>query len=592
MLTTPWALGALIAVPIVLGIYFFRTRSRRRDVSSLFLWVDQRQSKQGGRRLQRVPLPLLMLLELLVLILLAVAAARPMIRIESLGRPTTIILDASYSMEAGFEPDTTKQRAIRGLHRMLDSQIGYPVQFVLAGAKPQLLAGRAKNAAEAREMIQTLWKCPAPTANLDAAVALATNVSLPGTKVLVVTDHAPSADLTEGNVLWKAFGRPVDNLAVVYASRVEREGKDRLLLETANFSRESRPLRMTLLDPVGRRVVFRDERTIEPLGVHRLRMGIPDGVGTLEVRLADDALAIDNRLTLLSPSRRPVRVRIGNLPAGLAPKVRKAVEASGIAVLVDDGPELQFDSSPPDPAAPATLWTVRIVSETDASKVKAFIGPFVLHDSSPVTTGLALEGVVWGAAEAAGLDGDVLIAAGEVPLLTELRRRDGSRTLSLQWNDTLSTLTSGPAWPILIWNLIQYRSSQTVGPAVNNLKLGAEARFLPAEGDSNIEIRSPQGEMKTVAVGRGGVDMLADETGVYRIKAPSGEYRFAVGTLSTEESNLVEATTGTYGDWFDEETLRSDFQSVAWAILLAALALLLVHQGLVSADMTPYRAAD
>ncbi|HBT76504.1 MAG TPA: hypothetical protein DEB39_06170, partial [Planctomycetaceae bacterium] len=46
ILATPWALLALAAVPLVFGIYFFRTRSRRREVSSLFLWVDHTRSQQ------------------------------------------------------------------------------------------------------------------------------------------------------------------------------------------------------------------------------------------------------------------------------------------------------------------------------------------------------------------------------------------------------------------------------------------------------------------------------------------------------------------------------------------------------------------
>ncbi len=35
---------------------------------------------------------------------------------------------------------------------------------------------------------------------------------------------------------------------------------------------------------------------------------------TLEVRLDNDALLPDNQLTILAPSRRPVRVRIADLP--------------------------------------------------------------------------------------------------------------------------------------------------------------------------------------------------------------------------------------------------------------------------------------
>lgn len=578
MLTAPWALWALLAVPIVFGIYFFRTRSRRREVSSLFLWVDRQQAKQGGRRLRRLQLPLLILLELLILTLLAVAAARPMIRIESMGRPTAIILDCSYSMTAGNGSDTARRRAVDDLHRMFEIQVGYPVQFVLAGVKAQLVSGRARNAAEARRILDD-WTCDAPTADLDAAVSLTANVVTPGTKILVVTDRAPKGEIDEGKLLWKSYGRALDNFAIVHASRVYQDDKDRLLLEIANFSEKPQTLRMTVLDPKRKSVVFREERSIEGGDVHRLRAGIPDGVETVEVRLADDALSIDNLLTILPPNRRPVRVQVGDLPSDLAPKVRRAVEISGIGSLVRERPELRFDATA-DPAT-GSVWTVRIVEPT-GENVKSFLGPFIVDPNSPVLTGLSLDGVVWSGDENPSLPGSAIVSVGDVPLLTEQTRRNGSKLFTLQLNDRLSTLTSSPDWPILIWNLLHDRARRTTGLVTNNLKLGTEAEFVPDESDRNLEIVPPRGASTTMPLSGSPVRISADRVGVYRLVSQSGPYEFAVGTLSTEESNLLPATTAVHGNWFDEETLRSDFRPAGWLFLLGALALLAIHHALIS----------
>ncbi|MDR2642407.1 MAG: hypothetical protein LBC74_06395, partial [Planctomycetaceae bacterium] len=57
-----------------------------------------------------------------------------------------------------------------------------------------------------------------------------------------------------------------------------------------------------------------------------------------------------------------------------------------------------------------------------------------------------------------------------------------------------------------------------------------------------------------------------------------GTYEFAVGTLSAEESNLLNLTTATIGNWFDEETLRTEFQTFAWLLLLATLMVMTAHQ--------------
>jgi hypothetical protein len=585
MLTVPWALLGLISLPIVFGIYLFRTRSRRYDVSCLFLWVDRSRATQGGRRIQRLQLPFLIVLEILALILLTIAASQPMFRIESMGRPTMIILDASYSMTAETGNETSQKRAINDLHRMFSGQIGsqpigYPIQFIIAGAKPQLLPGRAKNATEAREILES-WYCGSPTADLDTSISLAANISTPGTKILVVTDHLPIGEITEGRVLWKSYGKRTDNLAIIHASRVFQDDKDRLLLEIANLGEKSQTLRMSIVELKNQRILFQQEnRTLESGQTHLIRTVLPQNTGSIEVRLDKDVLTIDNRLTILPPEQHPVRVQLNSLPDGLADKIKKAAEVSGMAILVRERPEMVFGTQHAEtPTSETPAWFVSIVSENDSAEIKPFVGPFVVDHSSPLTTGLSLDGIVWSASETREMNGTPIISAGTVPLFTEQHHRNGSRTLTLQINDQLSTLTTEPAFPILIWNILKYRSRQVVGITVNNLKLGAEAEFVPAKGDETIEIKPPQSKPQTVVTISGNpIKIPAEETGIFRVTAASGTYEFAVGTLSAEESNLQNLTTTTVGNWFDKETLRTEFQPFAWLLLLATLIVMTAHQ--------------
>ncbi|MDR0609584.1 MAG: BatA domain-containing protein [Planctomycetaceae bacterium] len=589
MLTVPWALLGLISLPIVFGIYLFRTRSRRYEVSCLFLWVDRSRATQGGRRIQRLQLPFLIVLEVLALILLTIAASQPMFRIESMGRPTMIILDASYSMTAGSDEETSQKRAVHDLHRMFAAQIGsqpigYPIQFIIAGTKPQLLPGRAKNATEAREILES-WRCVAPTADIEISVSLAANISTPGTKILVVTDHLPVGEITEGRVLWKAYGKRADNLAIIHAGRVFQEDKDRLLLEIANLGEKTQSLRMSIVESNNQRILFQQEnRTLESGQTHLIRTVLPKDTGSIEVRLDKDILTIDNRLTILPPKQHPVRVQLNVLPDDLADKIKKAVEVSEMAIIVRERPEIVFGTQRPEtpasetPASETPAWFVSIISETDSAMIKPFVGPFIVDHSSPLTTGLSLDGIVWSASETREMSGTPLISAGTVPLFTEQHHRNGSRTLMFQLNDRHSTLTAESVFPILIWNILKYRSHQTVGMTVNNLKLGTEAEFVPANGDETIEIKPPQGELQTVvAVSGNPVKIPAEETGIFRVTANSGTYEFAVGTLSTEESNLLNLTTATVGNWFDEETLRTEFQPFAWLLLLATLMVMTAH---------------
>ena len=71
---------ALLAAPALVAIYWLRNQSRERRVSSLLLWLDEKQMWEGGRMIHRLQTPLLFFLELLVILLLVTAAAGPMMR--------------------------------------------------------------------------------------------------------------------------------------------------------------------------------------------------------------------------------------------------------------------------------------------------------------------------------------------------------------------------------------------------------------------------------------------------------------------------------------------------------------------------------
>ena len=66
--TFPFAFIALLAVPALIAIYWLRNQSRERRVSSLLLWLDERQMWEGGRRIHRLQTPLLFFLELLAIL--------------------------------------------------------------------------------------------------------------------------------------------------------------------------------------------------------------------------------------------------------------------------------------------------------------------------------------------------------------------------------------------------------------------------------------------------------------------------------------------------------------------------------------------
>ena len=138
MLTYPLALLGLAGVPLLVGIYLLRNRFRRQPVSSLMLWLDAREVRQGGTRIRRLQTPLLFLLELLAILLLVLAAAEPRSACSQAARPLVVVLDDSFSMLAGGE-ESPRRQSIRAVLELMHTRPPSSIRFVLAGDKPHLL---------------------------------------------------------------------------------------------------------------------------------------------------------------------------------------------------------------------------------------------------------------------------------------------------------------------------------------------------------------------------------------------------------------------------------------------------------------------
>lgn len=573
ILALPLALLGLAAIPALAAIYFLRSRSRPVPVSSHMLWMDLTRARQGGRVLKRMELPLLLVLETLALALLALAAAGPHLPTAAAARPLVIVLDDSFSMLAGDE-QSPRNLAARELERVLRTEPGASVSFILAGAEPQVL-GNAVRAAEVTPARFAPWRCQSPTAALDAAVALASTVAGSRARTLVLTDQAPPHNISEGRVLWRAFGEPRPNLAIVNAARQAHEGRERCLVEVANFSAEPRGAAVTLTGAGGAAIAKRDVR-LAPREKVPLFFDLPAGTPALAATLPPDALALDNRVTLLPPPARPVRVTMMIGSPSLRKALSRALEASGMARLVGEDADLVItDGGPvPSPERTALLWSLRVTIDKEA---EAFVGPFVMDRTHPLAAGLELGGEIWAAAKTQPLPGPVVIAAGNTPLLTDTEHRDGRHDLRLRLSPDLSTLPGSSNWPVLVWNILSYRAANLPGTRQPNVRLGVDLKIIAPPEAKAAQIRSPDGATRDTPVHDGAILAKADQCGVFEIRAGAETYAFAANALAPAESDLASATAGVWGEWTLPEDVQTDYRPIAWAAMALALACLVAH---------------
>lgn len=589
--TFPLGFLSLLAILGLAAIYLLRTRSRRYPVSSLMLWMNQQQAREGGLRVERLQTPLLFFLELLAVILLALAVAAPIIRTAQGAIPLMVVLDDSFSMLAGTG-GTPKSRAIAALDEKLASRRfnplanrRYAVRYVLAGTEPQLLNETARTLAEAKAQLDA-WRCLSPFADLEAAISLAAELGGAKALILVLTDDSPPELMESDRMQWWSFGIPHANVAFVNATRSATDLGERCLLEISNLSPSVRSTELIVegIDATGGKSMpplHRSMLQMDPRTTRRIFLNLPPKTPPLRARIADDALTIDNEVTLLPQPRKPVLVDIRIKNPRLRSLVENALASADRAMSVKTGAELLFldDTAIADDSVEA--WSMRIITELETS---AYLGPFVIDLTHPLTEGLSLDGVVWGAGMKEQFMGTPIITAGNVPLLTDTEQLTGAHEIRLRLRPDFSTLQNSPNWPILMWNLLQWRASQTPGLERANLRLGDLTTLRTKLGVSSVEVTSPDGELRVQPVRDRTISLKAETVGIYEIRAGTDQYAFSSNALYQSESDLTAKATGRWGDW-GEETLRWwGYQSFVWFFLLLAIGILTLHLILVKRE--------
>lgn len=577
-LTYPLALIALATVPALAAIYILRNRFRRRPVSSLVLWRFHVQSKSGGAKIHRLQLPLLFFLELLALVLLVAAASGPQWKLPQSARPLIVVLDDSFSMRAEDNGVSAQARAKDFLQALFRRQPPPATRLILAGAHPRFLGSTAGNWRQVNELLPD-WKCWSPGAAIDSAVTLAAEIGKQQANILVLTDHKPAdAKITSPQLEWHAFGKPLDNMAFVNASRTAFGDEDRCLLEIANFSPDPRTTK--LLVQTGSNAVQNSLISIGARASQRLVFNIPSGVPSLRATLGNDALAEDNEVQLLPPIRRRVRVQVALTNEALTALADRTLDATGLRAAISQNPELVIHDT--DAPVGSNAWS--LVWSTVAA-TNAYTGPFIVDSSHPLANGIALEGVVWSAAAETNAPGDVpVMLAGNTPLLSTREDTIGRRHLNLNLNPELSTLQDTPDWPILFWNILQWRIAELPGLKESNARLGSEV-VLKTTGEA-VTVTQPDGQKQSFPKTGGELALETPMPGIYsvvveQVFGPSTN-QFSVNALTADESDLAACATGRWGTWSEDTEQRLVESSTVWIFGLLALGLLCAHLYLVA----------
>jgi len=610
MFANPLGLLALLAVPAVVGLHLYRRRYRPHPVGALFLWEEFADAPSAGR--QRTPLTRSpsFWCELLAALLAALAIAGPRPFASEVPH-RVVVLDGSASMAAidgsGESAWDRGRDWLAGELRALPRRAR--VTLVASGPSAETLAGPAALRDEALAALDVFTPRRASHA-LGPALDLAEGLAGDG-EVELVTDaaHPPGA-----RVSVHAFGAPLDNVAIVRASRHTVDGSantgtgtdtstgtraratERVVVGVANYTDAAveRALELVALDPVTGAptgdAIARSTVELRPGGEASVTLtlaGADDRPLVARLDGAADALALDDRATLAPARPRPVRVAVRGAAAVRAAALLEGdrIERVGPAVTrVDalDDAHLVLDlDGRAGVRADATTWVLTAVPPLEAT---AWLGPFLVERRHRLMDGVSMSDVAWVGSSAFGVRGAPLASAGEAALVVE-RRANGGREIALNADLAAGTFTRSPDWPILLANLVAWRRDALDGPREVNLVLGEPLR-VGAPGGGRWSLTGPLEDAPRVHEQEGAGELVfadLERTGLFALERDGRSVALVgVSFLDASESDLralssrVErATAPARTDRTEDGTSRLE-----WLLALAALALVAVDHWL------------
>ena len=191
----PAAFSLLGTVLIVILFALLRSRRRRRDVSTFFVWRELRDSVSGRTQRLRSLLDPLVLLQVATLIATVFAITQPLWTSRHSGFASlAIVVDVSASMSTRMGAGITRyEAAVRRVDEILAAYPSSSVSVILFSKNPRaLVAGEADRSVVSRTLAASApgWEGDGEPADLVSGLSAVGGASA-YEQIIFLTDHAP-----------------------------------------------------------------------------------------------------------------------------------------------------------------------------------------------------------------------------------------------------------------------------------------------------------------------------------------------------------------------------------------------------------------
>lgn len=459
----PAGLFALLGLPAVLAIHFFQRKTKRVEISTLFLLEELTRESVKGPVWERIRNSPLLWLQLLAVLLLTWLLVQPRwLRPESV-QQTIIVLDSSVSLRP-FLPELRAQ-----LRAEVNRLGGVAARSEWTVIESDTTRGTVYSGGDAGALLAALaaWSPRSGHHDILPALQLARDLQRRNGVIVFASDRRPEG--LPAGVELVAVGHGLENCGFAGA-RVDVVSNVTVwsaLLMNHGKTAQSRRYHLEFV-----RTRTPDEPvTLEPGGIRAIRGEWPRGVEQCRLVLNPDAFALDDTMPLVLPQPKRLTA-IWSAPAALQGFVEK-IARSLDGVEPDTGGRPDF--------AIAMLAATASGLPTDRS------GIFLLHDEQggdrlrsgvivpdrhPIMSGLSWQGLLarTGSALATTNSDRTLLWQGAAPLIF-LRESGRTRQLVFNFDVAHANLDRLPAFVLLVRRFVETLRAEKVELEARNVEL-------------------------------------------------------------------------------------------------------------------------
>ncbi|MDQ8182631.1 BatA domain-containing protein [Pelagicoccus sp. SDUM812005] len=566
-LANPLGLLALLAIPPLVYLHFFRRQTRRSIVNTLFLVDKSAVNREAGNLWDKWRHSASFWLQLIGLLLLCWLLSEPRWANSQAVGKVAFVLDSSASM-AAFREEA--ERELGRLGSTLEKRLPATEFYLLESAGLGGALYRGRSLADLRSALES-WQPRAASHSPAARLGDARELVGRDGFVVFVSDR-PATDLPDG-VESLLVGKPLENVGVAGVRVFQRDSVDYWRAIVGNYGRETATRDWWLEFEGGRS----PSQSIEIAAGKSLVLEgrFPAGESAVGVALSGDAFELDDYAPIVVEQAKGLSVWIeeGDGNAALFKRLAGSMASSRVTAERERA-DLEMASLPPGQLSSASKAGIYFVESGGAEEAKIASGVKV-PSNHRYNAGLSWEGLyLKGGLREAFAAGDQVLLWMDSEALIFLR----GEALVFNFELGASNLDRLPAFVLLVGrHFDSLRKRKPVFEAVN-CDVG-QVLDLPLSPESGAVMREWRvGETDTVTRTVSSQARAPLEARFFEVEqAGNVLLRGAARFADVRESNFSDAYTEFDYDAFDSRVVEAyyddDFYSSFWLLCLGGVML-------------------